>query len=320
MRQSTLSPGLISPGPLDTDSPVLDAPPNLQPKPPRWVEDAMPNPSVCEVGSSVHASRSGSLVLLTTTVSNAGGLDADALREAVTQTYVAIGAALKSVQSKAIRLWNYLPDPGCLMAPDLDRYMVFNAGRRDGYRAWFSDTCSFETSLATASAVGIDGDDLVVQCLASSTDGRAVENPRQKSAWQYSTRYGPTPPSFSRATIASVGDRRLLLIGGTASVVGEDSMHIGDLPAQLDETLHNLATVVAAARGHSESSSVSLARLTDVRVYLSREQDARTVHAALKSRWRQARMEMAVARLCRQELLVEIEGVAEIEAVRGIRS
>ena len=40
----------------------------------------------------------------------------------------------------------------------------------------------------------------------------------------HSTRYGPIPPCFSRATIATIGTRRLLLIGGTASIVGDCAM------------------------------------------------------------------------------------------------
>jgi enamine deaminase RidA (YjgF/YER057c/UK114 family) len=82
-----------------------------------------------------------------------------------------------------------------------------------------------------------------------------MPNPRHYdvSSGVHAIKYGPMPPSFSRATIAVLGDRRLLLIGGTASIVGEDSTHIGDVSAQLDETLHNLAALVSAASLRSES-------------------------------------------------------------------
>jgi chorismate lyase/3-hydroxybenzoate synthase len=199
------------------------------------------------------------------------------------------------------------------MAPGLDRYMVFNAGRHEGYLRWFDDPGRFGTSLATATAVGISGDALVVHCLASDAHGQPVENPRQKPAWRYSARYGPMPPSFSRATVATVNGRRVLLIGGTASIVGEDSLHVGHVAAQLSETLCNLATLVSAARGVPETPDGALGRITDMRVYITRETDAPLVLAALRDRCPNAdRVEVALTRLCRPELLVEIEGVADI--------
>ena len=47
------------------------------------------------------------------------------------------------------------------MAPGLDRYMVFNAGRYDAYARWYGTPRAFSHALATASAVGVQGADLV---------------------------------------------------------------------------------------------------------------------------------------------------------------
>ena len=306
MRQSTLSS-------LDATDRSPDPSPPLQPIPPLWVTEAMPGARAFDAGSDVSASASGPLLLLSTTVHGAGRMDAGGLRAAVARAYVSFGNALRAANGKAIRLWNYLPDPGHVLAPGLDRYMVFNAGRHDGYQSWFDEPGRFETSLATASGVGIAGEDLVIHCLAGNAHGRPVENPRQKPAWRYSTRYGPMPPSFSRATIAAVDGRQRLLIGGTASIVGEDSLHIGNVSAQLEETFCNLASLVATARGSEESSRASLSRLTDVRVYVTRGEDAPAIGATVRARCpNAARIEIAVARLCRPELMVEIEGVADL--------
>lgn len=305
MRQSTL-------WSLATD-PSQDAPPPLQPIPPPWVTEAMPGARASDAGSDISASASGSLILLGTTVCGAGRMDAACLRDAVARAYVGLGRALRATNGKAIRLWNYLPDPGHILAPGLDRYMAFNAGRHDGYQSWVDEPGQFEKSLVTASGVGIAGDDLVIHCLAGNTHGRPVENPRQKPAWRYSARYGPRPPSFSRATIATLDGRPRLLIGGTASIVGEDSLHVGNVSAQLEETFCNLATLVATARATDEPSCVSLSRITDIRVYVTRGEDGPAIRAAVRARCpNAARIEMAIARLCRPELMVEIEGVADM--------
>jgi chorismate lyase/3-hydroxybenzoate synthase len=270
------------------------------------------------VQSSVQMIRSGALVWLSRTVPGAGRLAPDALQRSVAGAYAELGGAIAATRTSALRLWNYLPDPHDRMGPALDRYMVFNAGRHDGYRHWF-DAGSFERSLPTATAVGVAGDDLVVQCLASDAAGHAVQNARQRPPWQYSSRYGPVPPTFSRGTVALVGGRRLVLIGGTASIVGEDSVHIGDPAAQLEETLRNLASVIAEAADAGESLPHSLARLAEMRVYVAREADAPAIYATLRERCAgAARIEMTVAHLCRPELLVEIEGIAELNAAQVV--
>ena len=93
------------------------------------------------------------------------------------------------------------------MAPGLDRYMVFNAGRYDAYARWYGTPRAFNHAPATASAVGVQGADLSIFCLAAQTPGTPIENPRQTPSWRYSTRYGPKPPCFARATVVSYARR-----------------------------------------------------------------------------------------------------------------
>ncbi len=240
-------------------------------------------------------------------------MSAAVLRAQVAGAYTAVGAALTALERQPIRFWNFVPSPGEPMGDGLDRYMVFNSGRYRGYTASLGAAEGFAATLPTASAVGVLGDDLVIACLASTVRGTPIENPRQTPAWRYSHRYGPQPPCFSRATIAAVNGRRLLLVGGTASIVGEDSMHHGDVGAQVAETLRNLEAVVDAAAGGRREGIAALDRLRDLRVYVVREADAAQIRATLVERCLHAeRIELVIAPLCRPELLVEIEGVAEL--------
>ena len=287
------------------------APALLEPKTPGWVDAAMPHAEPINVGEDVPGRRTGPLTLLTASVPQAGRMTADEFRAAVHRAYCSLGTTLTAIEQTAIRLWNYMPDPGAPLSTALDRYMVFNQGRSAGYAAWLGERGPFSASLPTASAVGVEGDVFVVHCLAAAEPGTPVENPRQISSWRYSSRYGPTPPSFSRATVATIAGTARLLIGGTASIVGEDTMHVGSIAGQLDETLNNLAALIATAR--SERPSQALSHLRDVRVYMTRPADAGFVRHTLESRCpRLDRVELAVTRLCRPELLIEIEGVADL--------
>jgi enamine deaminase RidA (YjgF/YER057c/UK114 family) len=277
------------------------------PVPPRWVEELVGG---CAPGDArnggVDVRLCGPAAHATTCIRDAIHLDARELRERVASAYGAVIESLETIARHPVRFWNFIPDIGAPMVADLDRYMVFNAGRHDAFSRRYG-------ALGTASAVGIKGSDLSVHCLAMKEPGTPVENPRQTPAWQYSARYGPLPPCFSRATIVELAGRRTLLIGGTASVVGEDSRHAGQFDAQVDETLLNLEALVRTADGSPRDVRAPLQRLVDLRVYVASAAQAERVRELLVSRCPRARtIAVALAQVCRRELLVEIEGVAEL--------
>jgi chorismate lyase/3-hydroxybenzoate synthase len=104
----------------------------------------------------------------------------------------------------------------------------------------------------------------------------------------------------------------MLMVGGTASIRGEESMHEGDLAAQVDETLANLASVVAAAWSGRTEGRAALARYRHLRAYHRREADRGEVEARMRAAFPDLeRLELLSAELCRAELLVEVEGLAE---------
>jgi chorismate lyase/3-hydroxybenzoate synthase len=211
------------------------------------------------------------------------------------------------------------------MGDGRDRYMVFNAGRFAAFCHWFGSAAVFNRTVPTASAVGVVDGALVIHGLATRHPGRPIENPRQVPAYSYSTRYGPLPPCFARATVVPMADgldadvaaaergSARLLVGGTASIVGEDSRHQRDARQQTLETFANLAHLLAAASGTAGEvdEAARLDAFTDARVYIVRESDAAIVRPLVLARLAgSARVEFAQADLCRRELLVEIEGLA----------
>ena len=108
----------------------------------------------------------------------------------------------------------------------------------------------------------------------------------------------------------------MILLGGTASVCGEDSKHPEDVRAQMEETFRNLGALIGAAckscgtNGRQDAQSW-LNRLTDVRIYYQHESDSQLIEQLVSEHITSAHtIEMFPAELCRQELLVEIEGIA----------
>jgi chorismate lyase/3-hydroxybenzoate synthase len=282
------------------------------PTPPSWVIDALgPDPAPVDLGPDIRGvvARSNDLLLLSTSIVGATTMPADVIQNHVAQAYQRLAFALATTARTPIRFWNFIPQLTNETAPGLDRYMVFNAGRHDALSALSAAGQTLPLSAATA--VGTAGSTLVVHCLAATHPGTPVENPRQTSPSLYSLRYGPVPPWFARAVIATISGQPRLLISGTASIVGEDSTCQGNAAAQLEETLQNIASVVTAARKNDERVADALNRLIDLRVYVTRDEDEAMIRERIETACPRARrIDLVRAQICRRELLLEIEAVA----------
>lgn len=264
--------------------------------------------------------------LVVTHIPDCAALTAGALEQAVADGYAALAESLRASGHHPVRFWNFVPDIHADMGDGRDRYMVFNAGRYAAFERWFGQAALFTRTVPTASAVGIGDGALTIHALGARDPGQPVENPRQVPAYRYSARYGPLPPCFARGTIVrglpgSGGDAApTLLVGGTASIVGEDSQHDRDARQQALETFENLAELVAAARrqvaGDHDAAAAPRAAFdafSELRVYIVRDADAPLLREMVAERFgRTARLEFAQADLCRRELLVEIEGLASL--------
>ncbi len=215
------------------------------------------------------------------------------------------------------RIWNYLPqingDGG-----GLERYRQFNMGRQQAFLD--AGQAAFDGAPA-ACALGIRQGSLCVRFLAGQVAPVPVENPRQVSAYRYPETYGPRAPTFSRAALAALGGGDVaLFISGTASIVGHETVHLGDVRAQTHVTLRNLAAVIAAANDRT-SAVFELARLEAV-VYVRHVADTPVVRAVLDevlgADAHTVRHAVYLeADICRQDLLVEIEAHATAPGTLG---
>lgn len=206
-----------------------------------------------------------------------------------------------------LRVWNYFPDIN-REYEGLENYRRFSRGRYQAFEEHFG---AFTHRLPAASAVGTCRGDLHVYFIASRTPGTYRENPRQVSAYHYPPQYGPRSPSFARATFKRWEGAEVLFISGTASIVGHESCHHGDVMAQLEESLRNVSALIETT-GRDESAGLhGLAEVTALKVYLRDPQSCPVVSARLERALGRAVPTLYLqAELCRQDLLVEVEGLA----------
>jgi enamine deaminase RidA (YjgF/YER057c/UK114 family) len=250
--------------------------------------------------------------LVSTRVAGACDLDDVSFERSAADVYAHLADVISGRPDRyPVRLWNHIPCIRRTNERGLDRYMVFNAGRFAACSEWFGSPDAFDRLLPTASAVGHGGTDLVVHLLAADAPGTAVENPRQVPSYRYSRRFGPRPPCFARATTVRWGDDggATILVGGTASIRGEETTHRGDLPAQARETFENMNALVRAA------GAEGLAAFESLRVYYVHEADRTVVERMTSDAFPHLpAIEYVKADLCRPDLLIEIEGVARAKS------
>jgi chorismate lyase / 3-hydroxybenzoate synthase len=208
-----------------------------------------------------------------------------------------------------LRIWNHLPsinEEEC----GLERYKLFSSGRHD---AFGEAGYALAGDLPAASAVGSHRKGLSIYFLAARAPGIQIENPRQVSAFAYPPQYGPQSPSFSRATVKEWPAGWQIFISGTASIVGHESMHPGALELQVEETLRNIELVLESSRA-IHRRTIDLQSLRIMKVYLRPAEHLTRVQRVLGERISTKTGVMIVeADICRRELLVEIEAIAEVE-------
>ncbi|TAN01991.1 MAG: pteridine-dependent deoxygenase [Rhodanobacteraceae bacterium] len=270
----------------------------------RVLQTAFGQPSPCEcwsVGADVGHGYAGDLrwscgggwrfVAIEVDEASPGGIEA-ACEQAYDRLLEHVAA---NPERHLLRIWNYL-DAINAGDGDTERYRLFCNARARSMAAHGMQ------HYPAATAIGHHGPRgrLQVYALCAALDGRAVENPRQVSAWAYPRQYGPTAPSFARAMQLPGGD---LAISGTAAVIGHASHHAGDVTAQVEEAVANLHALLERAALPPFDASAPL------KVYVRNPDDAATVRATLD-----ALLDPSVPRLmlqgdiCRRELLVEIDG------------
>jgi len=276
-------------------------------------------------GGEMHYRHDGEYVFGTITLQEAGSaenLEVPPLQHIAELAYRHIFRLLDTLDYQHVyRFWNYIADINGI-SHGQERYRQFNIGRQD---AFLASQRALTGQLPAACALGIAGGPLTIAFLAGRRAAQAVENPRQVSAYEYPEVYGPRSPSFSRATLLPAKDgedgiaQDILFISGTASIVGHETLHAGDVQAQARETLANLEALIQQAQSQqiqnrqAQNQKDSPAQSFDsrnavYRVYLRERQDLPIVQKEIVRVFgEQANTVFLQADVCRDDLLLEIE-------------
>jgi chorismate lyase/3-hydroxybenzoate synthase len=223
-----------------------------------------------------------------------------------TATYGAYKALLKVSRDMGkphlLRLWNFMPHITTLENGD-ERYRLFNTGR---CKALLEEAYLATYDAPAACALGTHRGAFKIAFLAAIRAGTPIENPRQISAYDYPKDYGADSPVFSRATwYAQDGGQDILFLSGTASIVGHQSRHPGDVSLQTHETLKNVQAVLQQANLLAGRACWEMKNLRG-QVFVRNRADQPIIESILKKH-ELINFTYLHADICRADLLVEIE-------------
>lgn len=231
------------------------------------------------------------------------------------QSFDAYQTLLQTAQTQGkphlLRIWNYLPH---ITEPEngVERYRLFNLGRKDAFRA---QNYTLAEGAPAACALGTHSGPFQVAILAGNRPGITIENPRQVSSYHYPKQYGEDPPIFSRAAwLPQHAGEDVLFISGTASIVGHQTLHGGDVLAQTQESIRNIQALLQSANGKAGTGQWQLDRLRGC-VYIRHAADYPVVLACLLAHGMTDFCFMQ-ADICRNDLLVEIEAEGQLSHAR----
>lgn len=250
----------------------------------------------------------------------AGGLCADDLnlpvREQSEQAFRKAEEILKAERMNfgdIVRQWNYL-ERITDIAHGNQCYQDFN-----DVRTLFYASSAWESGYPAATGIGTQYGGILIDfnAVSGEVDIVPLDNDWQRAAHVYSdevlishredTEKGT--PKFERGK--SVSDRRqeVIYISGTAAIRGEESVTTGDVLSQTEITLENIQHLIGLEEGRENWLEHS-GKLGLLRVYLKNEEDAPAVKADLDKLCPDLPIAYLYADVCREELLIEIEGIA----------
>ena len=243
------------------------------------------------------------------TVDPGADCDSEALLRATTSAYREIFAVLQQTEHRhLIRIWNYLPEINREADGD-ERYRHFNSARQLAFRR--SGRAALSTAPAASALGSPAGSPISIYFLAARQPPKMIENPRQTSAYHYPPKFGRHSPMFSRACVLSESAGTNLFVSGTASIVGHETIHQGDVAAQTRETMANINALLEEANRVVGSPRYCLDSLK-FKVYVRQPSDLGAIEAALAGSLRPATPVVYLqADVCREDLLVEIEATGE---------
>jgi len=218
-----------------------------------------------------------------------------------------------------VRQWNYIENIVGFSHRDnrdnrrYQHYQEFNEIRAD----WYSES-GLTHDFPAATGIGTKGGGVIIDGIAARLDSSykvlSLRNPEQEDAHSYSRakligNQASSAPLFERGKMIVGTDEGYIWVSGTAAIRGEDSVS-GNIVDQIRVTCENIDELISTDNLHKAGITISefVIKPVYLRAYVKPGLDGLFVEGFLQQRYPDALVHVLYADICRDELLVEVEG------------
>lgn len=224
--------------------------------------------------------------------------------------------------SDIVRQWNYIENIVGVTSENQNlkqNYQIFNDVRSDYYK-----TSSFKNGYPAATGIGMSVGGVIIDFIAVSSSKdisiHSIKNPHQVDAHQYSVEVligensaQKTSPKFERAKVLSNDTVNEIFISGTAAIVGQNTIHQQEIANQIITTIQNINNLISS--NNLKTNGVSITRSIKapsyIRIYIKNMEDIPEARKICDEYFKDVPALYLVSDICRDNLAVEIEGIAE---------
>lgn len=214
-----------------------------------------------------------------------------------------------------VRQWNYI-EKILFCSDGHQHYQDFN-----DVRSHYYDPVDWVDGYPAATGIGMQQGGVILSFdavkIKSDYAVKAIDNTLQRAAHVYSKEVLigettlKTTPKFERAKALFSRDELLVYISGTAAIRGEESIDPDDIVGQTRVTMENIEQLIAPKTldefGVIHPPKASSLKI--LRVYIKHEADTAKAKAYLDEHYPSVPAFYLWGNVCREELLIEIEGV-----------
>ncbi len=216
-----------------------------------------------------------------------------------------------------IRQWNYIEN---IIGFDEgnQRYQEFN-----NLRAGFYDENFNRNGFPAATGIGMNMGGVIIEFVAVDAPEAVslpLNNPEQTAAHGYSEKVlvgkqaeMKATPKFERARYLELFGKKQIFISGTASIRGEKTKGVSDPVKQTEITIQNMQRLYSQEILSAITENSLRPVYGHARVYVKNRKDFAAIKKTFKSYYGNLPVVYIIADICRDDLLVEIEGKVILE-------
>ncbi len=212
-----------------------------------------------------------------------------------------------------VRQWNYI---GSIVSykGSKQNYQEFNDARSAYYAKG-----QWQNGYPAATGIGAEGEGIIVGGIAFKCEGCIfpIDNPLQVAAHVYSKRVlvdddanaVKSTPKFERAKLIERAGGACCFVSGTAAIRGEESVDASSAAMQTVRTIENIEHLVSKENLVRFGCKPYELKYVRLHVFVKEAKDYDAVREVVEKAYPHIPVVYSIADVCRQELLVEIEGI-----------